>query len=645
MSFDKEPFEAEAELMYREMTEFFSGEVFEDVEKEWVPYTGTQGGEGWRSTVTQETRYQENRPTDSQAPDLDEVTMEDVEQSDIQQTQVWQEIDSVEDFDVGQRVSWYDPENDYTWGAFVEEIYDDEIILETESQRRLSIPVTDGEPEGTVRRQQSVHMGYGPAASNDTYIPEEKPATQPQIALEAMRSAASTEHFDDIDPLVNFYAYMDERGEDMSAVDDSIEYALMQHPYLDPEDAEEIKEEAGDLSEEEDVNELQEEQERVRATPTIAASAIVEPALQPDVLEKNPEGIPDNADYVQPEQIPDIPESAETYEGRYGGMYVVYDETEDEEGEGDQSTDTESEGIDIEPYVQDMDEGDISDKANIVVEMIEDGATRENLRDLGNEIYDDPYSSTADSVVNEIVEMQFDGVDIDGFDSSFELSSYNSDFAREYEERIQEEIGEEQYQALEEAYDYWSGYETDSDVYIDEDRELEDGGPQSDGAAPIWQLANEITGNDNLERDELLDMDVDDSTIEALMLHKESVNEALREVYGDTVTAFRGLTGDISQELKGSGGEMDHRAVESWAVKPGIAEDFATWDGADGVMIETEIDIEDIVSTSDFGSGMEWFDDEYLVAHDDSTQIDETAVIDATDPGDVLATAAGVYNG
>jgi hypothetical protein len=34
------------------------------VAKEWVPYFGTQGGEGWENTTTGDRRYQDEKPMD-----------------------------------------------------------------------------------------------------------------------------------------------------------------------------------------------------------------------------------------------------------------------------------------------------------------------------------------------------------------------------------------------------------------------------------------------------------------------------------------------------------------------------------------------------------------------------------------------------
>lgn len=209
-------------------------------EKEWVPYEGARGGEGWRSTVTESIRYTDEKPQVNTAPNADEITEEDVEDAEIHEITIWEETPA-DGFNTGDSVQ-YTTEDGYQWEGRVTDIGDDQLTLETESQREVPVPVgDDGRPEGgRFRRREPAFMGDGIAASNDSYLPEDEQASQTQLNAEALRSAAATDGYEDTEPIESYVAIATQRGEDPEGIEDSVRSALNEHPIMTPDMAPDI---------------------------------------------------------------------------------------------------------------------------------------------------------------------------------------------------------------------------------------------------------------------------------------------------------------------------------------------------------------------------------------------------------------------
>lgn len=124
--------------------------------------------------------------------------------------------------------------------------------------------------------------------------------------------------------------------------------------------------------------------------------------------------------------------------------------------------------------------------------------------------------------------------------------------------------------------------------------------------APLWEIARQETGNENYH--DYLDVNpesyVGEDEYEAMQAYAEWSQDRLREMYGDSVPAYRGRN-DSSREVRDaveSGDPAEHRALESWSTNPVLASKFA---GNNGIVYETEIPVEDIVASHLNGAGKE----------------------------------------
>lgn len=208
--------------------------------KEWVPYTGPRGGEGWRNTSTGEIRYGE-RP-DAETTQFDTLSDEAIAEADIQQT--WAHIETTADDVQDGEVLRYDT-GEYEWDVRVEAVTDNAIIgTSTETQRSIRIPVgPDGEPQdddASIRALEPVFLGSGVAGAESSWLPDEGRPTDRQLRAEALRSAAEGTGFGETSYLESFAARASDRGVDRARVMDALQYALEEHPLLNPDYADEI---------------------------------------------------------------------------------------------------------------------------------------------------------------------------------------------------------------------------------------------------------------------------------------------------------------------------------------------------------------------------------------------------------------------
>jgi len=211
----------------------------EKAEKEWVPYVGPRGGEGWRSTNSQAVRYQPDKPTaegdDHDPTDVDQAAVED---AGIHQTRLW-EPTQADDLQVGYKVR--SQEGDHQWDGRVTEILDDEIVFETESLREIRIPTDEnGIPQETLQRPKTVFFGTGIANVNYSFLPEGEEASETQLQAEAVRSATTGDGIGETKPLEAFIGLALARGQQESDVSSAVDLAIDKHPYLYENEKEEI---------------------------------------------------------------------------------------------------------------------------------------------------------------------------------------------------------------------------------------------------------------------------------------------------------------------------------------------------------------------------------------------------------------------
>lgn len=211
-----------------------------DIIKEWIPYEGPDGGDGWRSTVTQEVRYQDEKPEESSAPDVDEIDLDDVDQSSIfGSSMVFNVNDIHEDVQEGANVRWEDPDNDYVWDGYIEDIRDDSLTIVTDSRREVEVPAPNGNPEGAMDIKRTVYFGNGLAGSDKSWIPEDDEPNEAQLLAEGIRSAAAVDWIEDTKPLESFVASLYGDVSD-ARIKTALEFGIEEHPMLDIEQADDI---------------------------------------------------------------------------------------------------------------------------------------------------------------------------------------------------------------------------------------------------------------------------------------------------------------------------------------------------------------------------------------------------------------------
>jgi hypothetical protein len=124
----------------------------------------------------------------------------------------------------------------------------------------------------------------------------------------------------------------------------------------------------------------------------------------------------------------------------------------------------------------------------------------------------------------------------------------------------------------------------------------------------LWGAAIDTTGNDNVPDDATADPETvgdplpaaeGDEPVTAIGDSISVTRETLRETFGDTVPVARGVSGEFAEQLReaaesGEDVEIEHRALESWSTFPAHAEQFATEGDGDGVLIQTEIPVDEV---------------------------------------------------
>jgi len=147
---------------------------------------------------------------------------------------------------------------------------------------------------------------------------------------------------------------------------------------------------------------------------------------------------------------------------------------------------------------------------------------------------------------------------------------------------------EEMAETVEDLTTTWTGWPTDSD------------------AAPMWQAAEDLTGNDNDPGDitgtPLTEQDVDEEDVEAYQEYKSNLEDRLREEHGDEITAHRFMHSEAADTLR-EGEPLQPRTLGSWTTDeeqiPELVEEIPTPDGGfadpdEAVVVSMDIPVEDV---------------------------------------------------
>ena len=311
-----------------------------------------------------------------------------------------------------------------------------------------------------------------------------------------------------------------------------------------------------------------------------------------------PEGVPDDYEYLPPDEEPG--DGYEVVTSDRGGRYVSPDPVSDDD-EGD-------DGVD-EAAIEDA-------KDRFRVAISEAGTKRwEKRANLEDEIQDMVAESKDPSVIaqslKEIVDAgegetsyrDFEKIaaagmreaipHVDVGDESVDFSPRSSgDLQKMCMKAFFEEHSEHQYQEgeLSEAYDAWSGSSSKPPTL------------------PIWEVA---VDDDDVEEANLPQPiegsfgNTPDLTREAMEDYIEFSRDVLREMFGDSITVSRGISGTTGRNASAAAdrdgsAEIDHREIASWTINSSAATGFAR---STGVVVTQEVDIEDVYGFATTGAG------------------------------------------
>lgn len=155
----------------------------------------------------------------------------------------------------------------------------------------------------------------------------------------------------------------------------------------------------------------------------------------------------------------------------------------------------------------------------------------------------------------------------------------------------------------------------------------------------IWATAADETGNENFPVDSnLSDPNADHFQEDVIRESKQFTEETLREMFGDSVPVARGVEGDFAEQLKeakenGEQIEIEPRTLESWSTFPDHAEQFATRETGEGVLITQEIPVEEIWMSSHTTPGLAEEENEIVAGRGGSYTVRPEDIHDPTDEG------------
>lgn len=367
-----------------------------------------------------------------------------------------------------------------------------------------------------------------------------------------------------------------------------------------------------------------------------------------------PEGVPDDYEYLPPDK--EAPDDHDVVESDHGGRYVsraptAADGTDDEPdtvdlpGDPPQDMDT----LEARNYIFDhagpLDSDEWQNEEDAAVAIVREGAADPDvaaealigLSDASPDGFNALGQNMAGRVSNSITGPTEYGVNIPYKTSGF-------DFARgEAIDEFREEYPENTNRIVDDAVNEWQL------------------GMFAEETAPVFQLAAEQTGNETLPEggrfgddeyiDGVMEMPVTFEEKDAIRAKQEQTQEMLREAFGDTITVFRGQAtsdtnptradpSDAPARMKEAAKEGDtieheHRPAESWTTDPGYASYYSNPgkddrrvdpDETDGVLLRTEVPVEDVVMSA-HAAEMSAQESEVVLAHEDTVEYEPDDVI------------------
>lgn len=349
--------------------------------------------------------------------------------------------------------------------------------------------------------------------------------------------------------------------------------------------------------------------------------------------------VPDNA--VSISDRSEAPEDAQIVTGERGGLYYLPADGEDEEMDGPSGAENQIAVEDLPLAPEYLQEGAImnnplpSGPERVEVDSVEADEvtfTHPETGDLVGQAVTNPNggsegeSGGGGEEGGEEGSEEAGGPDLtlsDDLFSPFEADTDTTEVVNKNRESmvswVADEHGDEVASEVEEVFDTWT-----------------EDGYESEEAAPVWAAAASFAGTDPPEDFAETADEVDSDVATALTEVMEQTQEALREKFGDSLTAHRGFDyyemeeyADIGED----GVEIEPQPLESWTLDETTAERYGTH------AVEMEIDIEEVGFYSGFfmteneeGQDVHETMNEVTLSRSDAYSFGPEDVIDGPDP-------------
>lgn len=259
----------------------------------------------------------------------------------------------------------------------------------------------------------------------------------------------------------------------------------------------------------------------------------------------------------------------------------IQDRIQEAVEEGDE--DEEEEGVPADEIISEVGLEDMEDVEEVITRGITEGS---DLEELAGRISEEKGDRYINRVLNDVE--QSITKEIEGYDSPAKMVytwEDDPEFPTEAEEKFKEAVDDDVAEIAQNSLETWP-----LDFF-------------SEDMAPLWKTVMDETGNSNLLRveEEVTDTEVTEEEKKAIRAHKSHVEETLREVYGDTITVYRGVYGDAGGKLQEASEneeevEWERRAVESYTTELSYAKSYAQ--NPNGVVVEQEVPVEDVWASS-----------------------------------------------
>ena len=595
----------------------------------WMPYSGPQGGVGWKNVDTDEVVYAEEPPGDVYIPgDYPADLNFDIEIGDISEGDLL--LIPGEEGDVDATLA----ENlgaDQSWYGRLENVDPDELLaLDIDPNTVSEVTVADDSEEVFEDIFEDVQESDGSQQQED--VEDESESTEDEsepedgvtVPKESLASPKEHEYqYSGSDMAVEIAKVWELEKTDYSFNPDEIKLqdidfrSISSIPMYNP-DYNDLEPDASlaDLIQDDNdevmsyklQNLFNEMEERYGDGGTITG----EGAFVPNMIANVPEGTSVKLEMWDGDVVhgtlsdvdgdfADIDVLGSSYPTNVEIQGIDRAEIVSREEQTVESTDFSKPGSVIQ-YIEAMDTDNFSsygvmkEIGKTVGQMYKAGASADDAFQVADRYVDDRRDvSTVIQFALKDTNLESDVMDVDGFDmyaSSRTQSTFNKTFMKSFENKYPEH---EQYlNDLDSAVSDWTGDSKNEETAI------------------FWTVAH-MNGEDNIpsvvadEIDKIQGRDDSEEYLEAANAYIEHTRDFLREQFGDEITMYRGIRGDYGKDRVDNAEEngstvADHRAIASWTWNPIAADKFSNSSGA--AFCKT-IDVDDVYMAFSGGVGFQ----------------------------------------